>query len=303
MLAGWALSLTLCSMLTIDFLLVLGAALGFATLDLLRKLLAERLAIAPLLFWLTVGATPLYVGWFVLSGSVTPETAYWIPAISSVLLNVAANLLYLHAVHVGEFSRTIPLLSLTPVLTALSAIPLLNEVPTPLQWIGILLVVVGAAWLQSGVQSNPQQAGAWWRRIPLSARLMLVVACLWSVTTPLDKLALRSAGVAFHALFLHIGIAVALVGWLVHRGEIRRVRELRDVRWLLLAAILVSAVALGSQLMALERVLAALLETMKRGLGGVVALTLGFLFFRERIAVSKVLAVAIMIAGVGMLMF
>ena len=72
---------------------------------------------------------------------------------------------------------------------------------------------------------------------------------------------------------------------------------------MLVAAVVVAAIALGCQLMALELVYAALLETMKRGLGGVAALCFGYFLFKERITLAKFAAVAIMIAGVGLLMF
>lgn len=132
---------------------------------------------------------------------------------------------------------------------------------------------------------------------------MLAVACLWSATTPLDKLALRSASVPAHALMLHLGIALSMLLWLLARREQQQLRLRASARWLLGAAVVVSAVALGCQLLALELVYAALLETMKRGLGGIAALCFGYLLFKERITAAKLAAVAIMIAGVGLLMF
>ena len=286
-------------MFLIDQILILLAAIGFALLDLFRKLLAGRVRVVPLLFLLTAGVIPVYTIWFLWDGAPAPDAAYWAPALASVAINVLANLMYLRAVHLGEFSRTIPLLSLTPVFTTVLAVPMLGEVPGVRQAFGILLVVLGAIWLQKGATTG---TGDHRGRFPPSAWMMLGVALLWSSTTPLDKLAMQHATASLHATVLHLGIAGSLGVWLQARGELGRVRDVRSSPWLLLGALCASAVALAAQLMALERVFAAFLETLKRGWGGLAALILGWLVFSEPVTWRKSLAVAVMIGGVAMLL-
>lgn len=282
-----------------DQVLILLAAVGFALLDLFRKLLAGRVRVVPLLFLLTAGVVPIYVAWFAWEGAPAPRASYWAPALASVAINVLANLLYLRAVHLGEFSRTIPLLSLTPVFTAILSVPMLGEVPGVRQAAGILLVVVGAVWLQRGPAARGEKLRG---RIPESAWMMLGVALLWSSTTPLDKLAMQHGSASLHATVLHVGIAASLGIWLAARREFGRIRDVRSSPWLLLGALCASAVALAAQLMALERVFAAFLETLKRGWGGLAALVLGSLVFSEPVTWRKSLAVAVMIGGVAMLL-
>lgn len=286
-------------MILLDQILILCAAFGFALLDLFRKLLAGRVRVVPLLFLLTAGVIPVYVAWFVWEGAPPPAAGYWSPALASVVINVLANLLYLRAVHLGEFSRTIPLLSLTPVFTAVLSVPLLGEVPGPRQTLGILLVVIGAVWLQRGSGPTGERLRG---RFPESAWMMLGVALLWSSTTPLDKVAMQHASASLHATVLHVGIAGALGIWLLARGEFGGVRDVRSSPWLLLGALAASAVALAAQLMALERVFAAFLETLKRGWGGLAALLLGWLVFSEPVTWRKSMALGVMIAGVAMLL-
>lgn len=286
-------------MILLDQILILLAAVGFALLDLFRKLLAGRLRVVPLLFLLTAGVVPVYLLWFLVEGAPLPRPGYWTPALASVVINVLANLLYLRAVHLGEFSRTIPLLSLTPVFTAVVSVPLLGEVPGARQGAGIVLVVFGAVWLQRGSAGQGERLRS---GIPASAWMMLAVAVLWSSTTPLDKLAMQHGTASLHATVLHVGIAVALGVWLLARGEFGGIRDVRSSPWLLLGALCASAVALAAQLLALERVFAAFLETLKRGWGGLAALVLGWLVFSEPLTWRKSLAVAVMIGGVAMLL-
>ncbi len=290
--------------MVVDLLLVAGAGIGFAILDLLRKKLSTRVRLVPLLFWLSASVLPIYAVWCLLAAPATIEARYWAPAVGSLVLNVGANLLYLRAVQVGELSRTIPLLSLTPVLTAIVAVPLLGEVPSSSQLVGILLVVIGALLLQRSGKAAPEtERASRLMGLPASAWLMLSVAALWSATVAFDKLALEQASVPIHAFVLNAGIGIAMVVWLAARRELGTLGLPRETVPLVALASIVSALALGLQLLALEHVFAALLETLKRGVGGFAALVLGRWFFAEPLSIAKALAVAIMVVGIALLVF
>lgn len=282
-------------------LLIAGAALGFASLDLLRKVLADRMAVQPLLFWMTLGPMPAYLAWFLIEGPEWPAAGYWGPGLLSVAVNVLANAAFLRAMQVSSFSATVPLLALTPVFTSLVAVPLLREIPTPSECFGILLVVAGAVLLQA--TEARLEGAARVAAVAAGAGLMLVVAVLWSVTTPLDKVALRSAGVPFHALALHLGIALTLGLALRLQGRGVDARGARRSMVPLVLAVVAGGVALACQLSALTLVPAGLLETLKRGLGSAAALVFGVTLFGERLSAAKALAVAVIVAGVALVLW
>jgi multidrug transporter EmrE-like cation transporter len=130
---------------------------------------------------------------------------------------------------------------------------------------------------------------------------MIGVAFLWSATLLLDKEALAYATPQLHALVLNAGVAVGAVVALAIRGETKQLGRIRGHFALLAAAVLVSAAALAAQLAALGRVPLGYLETIKRGLGGALAVLWGRLFFAEPATAAKVAAVALMTCGVGLL--
>jgi drug/metabolite transporter (DMT)-like permease len=221
---------------------------------------------------------------------------YLLPAAASVALNIAANLLFFSALRNSQLSVTIPLLSLTPVFTALLAIPLLGEVPTWRQWLGILLVVAGAFVL------NLPQGGSFSRAAARGATLMVLVALFWSLTGPFDKMATAKASGPFHATVLCTGVAIGIA--IVLAGQ-RRLRELGDVRsagWIFILAVVISIAALGLQLLAMLQVPVGLVETLKRGIGNLSALILGRALFGEMVSLRKLLAVGLMIAGVALIL-
>jgi drug/metabolite transporter (DMT)-like permease len=131
--------------------------------------------------------------------------------------------------------------------------------------------------------------------------LMAAAALLWSVTIPLDKLAVRRASPAFHGLVLTAGIGLGAAAVLAGR---RRLRELAGIQraWPAFAlALLTSTLTLGFQLLALRVVLVGVMETLKRGIGNLSAIALGRLVFGERIGGRQVAAALLMAGGVALI--
>jgi len=281
-------------------LVVVASSLGWSGFDLLRQLLVRQIPPVALVFLLTAGSVPLFAAWLATAGVTAPAPGYLAPAVGSVLLNVAANLLFLQGMRLAPISVTVPLLSLTPVFTTLMAIPLLGERPSPRGAVGILLVILGAIWLnwpRSSPAAPAQRGGSPW-----GAVLVTGTALLWSLTIPLDKLAVQRATAPFHALILTAGVAAAGFLALVVRGGLGDLGQVRRVPVLFVLALVVSSAALGLQFLAFPRIFVGTLETLKRGIGNGMALVYGRLFFGEAVTPSKVLAVGLMAAGVGLIL-
>lgn len=276
-------------------LLVVGSSLAWSAHDVTRKFLVGRVRPVPLAFLLTVAAAPLFAIWTAIDGMPGIQPGYALPAVSSVLLNIAANLMFFVALRTSALSVTIPLLSLTPVFTALLGIPMLGEVPTPLQGLGIALVVAGAFAL-----NLPQERPYWrWER---GAALMTTVALLWSLTVPLDKMAMARASAPFHATVLCGGVAAGVLAVLVWQRRLGELADLRHVRGVFALALVTSILALGLQLLAMQQVWVGLVETLKRGLGNVSAVGFGRAIFGEPVTLRKLLAVGLMAVGVGLIL-
>lgn len=248
------------------------------------------------MFFLTAGQIPPFAIWALVARHAMPPLDAYLPVVGgSILLNLVANIAYVEALRTGEISRTVPLLSLTPAVTALFAVPVLGEVPGARVTVGILLVV-GGAWLLSA----PSRAVGGGR----SLALMLSVVAAWSVVLPLDKLGLEMAGPANHGLILSIGGAAGIAGILAARGRAGRLVRLPPrSRAPLAAAIGASAAALGTQLLALGLLPAAIVETAKRALGNLLALVWGRSLYREPVTVWKVLALLLLGLGVVLVLW
>jgi len=291
------------------------SALGWAGLDVIRKLLMGKLRARGLLFLMSAGAVPLFLAWMLAAGYAPPRAGYWTPALASVLLNVVANLAYLQAVRLAPLSLATPLLSLTPAFTTLMAIPLLGERPAWRAVGGIALVIAGAVWLHRSARSAHSARAAQaataedqsreaedGRRRKLGALMAVLTAFLWAITLPFDKLALAQAVPGFHGVVLNGGLALVVLAVLISRGETAEIGEGRRAPGLLLAAILVGGFALASQLLVLPHLLVGTVETLKRGVGNLGGVFFGRLFFGEPVTPAKLFAVLLMAGGVGMIL-
>lgn len=278
---------------------VVGCGISSAGFDFLQKLLVRRISPVPLVFLLALASTPLFAAAVLLGGGVEVAAGYLPPAVVSLLLNLLGHITFIQAVRSAPLSLTVPLLSLTPAFTALLGFVLLGEVIGPVVMAGILLVVSGAYALNAWGDETRSlgalvlQPGAW---------LMVLTAFLWSVTVPLDKMAIARSGPAFHGLFLTAGMMLGAFVVLVARGRLGELRHVSANPGLFVLALIACTLALGLQLVSLQLLLVSVVETVKRGLGNVIAVLLGRLFFAEAVTFRKLGAAIAMAVGVALIL-
>jgi len=281
--------------------LALGSALCWAGLDATRKELVRDVAPVALVAALTLGQAPLFAVWGGVDGRLWTGVGYLAPGLAALGLNVAANVTFVRAVQLSPLSLTIPYLSLTPVFTAVFAVPLVGETPSVLQSVGIGVVVAGALLLHAGNPDSPGPSGL--LRAYLKERgsvLMSLVALMWSLTGPLDKLALGHASVAGHALVQTGGVGLVLLAWLALRGRVHDVSPVRGRAGVFAAAVAFATVAAALQLLSIQLLLVALVETIKRAVGMTAAVAVGRVRFGEPVTAPKLAAIALMTAGTAL---
>ncbi len=286
----------------VTLLVVLASSLGWAALDALRKRLAAHLRPTALVALLTLATLPLFLVWLAVAGGGRLSWLYLGPGLAAVALNVGANLLFMRALQVAPLSTTIPMLSFTPALTAALSALVLRELPGPRPLTGVALVVAGTLLLHgspSATMGSGARRGGWRNDGP---RLMLMVACLWSLVAVFDKAALAHAAPPLHGAFQCAGVGLAALGLLIARGRTQELADVRAVRGTLLVAAAISALALGLQFLAFQRTYVSSVEALKRTLGMLASLLSGRLFFGEPLGAHKVAGVAAMAAGVALIL-
>ena len=260
-------------------------AIAFVLFDVTRKQIPAEADALNVTAWLQIASLPFLLIWVCVSPIGSLSLHWWPYGLASVVVQASANLLFLIALRIGSLSQTVPFLALTPLLSGLASWLLLKEQPSYVSQLGMLLVTIGAFMLAA----NKGFA------LARGSLLAIVVAALWSLGGAIDKQALRYAPSSLHALLITLGILAIF-------GSERLIRKgwtaLRppSIGPIMLAGSM-GSLAFGLQLAALELSYVAVVETVKRGVGGVAALALGRLAFKEHISLRIVLAVMVMTIG------
>lgn len=289
--------------------LALGVALlssvSWAMFDASRKSLVRRLSPEVLLMLFAGGQLPCFLLALGVGGAPQLDAGYLRPGMTSLVANVATNLLFFHAVKMSSMSRCVPMLALTPVFTAVIGFVWLDERPSAAQLLGISLIVGGALVLGLHAAKRPALADAAPASTSETTRdsaggpaLMIVVALCLAVSAINDKLALPHANVAFHASVQTGGVMLVALGWLALRGRVGELRLAKPHLGAVAFGVLVSVAALGLQLIAIQSVLVSLMESIKRALGVLASVVSGRVLFGEPVTRAKLGACLLMAVGV-----
>ena len=287
-----------------SFSFAIGSSFAWAGLDIVRKQLAGKLPTLALATLLSLGQAPAFVVWWWWTGGAIDGAAYGAPAAAALVLNIAANILFLMAMRASPFSVSIPFLSFTPVFSAAIANPLLGEQPTTVQIAGIAMVVLGAVVITAEGATDEHGARVNLVRAFLRERgavYMTLVAVCWSATTVLDKLATAHADLPIHALVMNCGVGVVLGLGLLLTGRARDFEQAPRHPWALLIGMITGSAAFAFQLLAIQGLLVGIVETVKRAVGLLVALVIGRFAFGETVGPMRILGAVLMGLGTALI--
>lgn len=265
------------------FLLV--SSVSWTLFDLARKKLALNEQPLALTIAFNVGAFPLYLCAWWLSQEGLSVAGYWQPSIIAASFAAIAAVGFVTALKLGDVSRVVPVLALTPVISTLAAGMALGESLTLMQWIAMLVMVVAIAGAQGGIKHI--------RSKPFV--LMLLVSFCWGVGIVFDKLALQHSGPLFHGVIQTLLVAVAL---LVFALMTKRSAIVQSPLYRLLPALLLFVLAVVTQWWALAGLDTGIVETVKRSVGIVGALLGGVMLFRERLSIYQTVWCCVILLGI-----
>jgi drug/metabolite transporter (DMT)-like permease len=280
----------------------LGAALGDSGADVVTKRYFVHLPPYGMALVRLLGAVPLLA--LVVLCLSRPELTppFWFILAGMLPLEVLAMLLYMRALKVCHLSLCVPFLAFTPVFLIFTGWLVLGESLNRWGVAGTVMIALGGYILGLGADGRrrtgvlaPLKALA---REP-GARLMLMVAAIYSLTAALYKAAILHSGAVFFGAMYPLAVT-GLLGFAYPWNRVRLRPSLTSHRgwWVVLGfcAVLSYLCLAGG----MELAPAAYLVAVKR-LSLLMSVLLGGLWLQERPFLPRIVGAGLMCAGVGLI--
>jgi drug/metabolite transporter (DMT)-like permease len=279
------------------FFLSLLAAFSLATSDALTKRFFSNLP--PLMMGLArlSYAMPWLLAALFFIPLIIPDTTFWFCIAISLPLEASAFYCYMKALKISPLSLTVPFLAFTPGFIILTGWVILGEEISPGGFWGIILIIVGAYFLNLSKTSYGLLAPLLAIFREPGSRLMLLVSFLYAFTSTIGKLAIIHSNPYFFGIVYNIALAMLLTLFLPAAAIAKPLKNLtrRPLIGLILGALV--ATTIFSHMLAISLTNVAYMISLKRTslLFGVLY---GALWFKEEKIAERLTGAIIMIAGV-----
>jgi drug/metabolite transporter (DMT)-like permease len=241
------------------------------------------------LLWIVVSQFIFFLVFLYFSEFDIALNDYFLYAFFLIVLNLVSLYLFLSVLKTGELSTYIPLLSFTPLFSAVYANIILGESLNYFQYAGIFFIIIGAYLLYLNKFSSFKK-----EKFSLLKKknflMVIIVALIWSLTPVLDKECMKYSDIYLHGFIQSLGMLLFFPLIFIKQINLKSLSLNIETK--------VSFLATFFQLYTLNHIFVAELEALKRAIGIILSLIFGHYIFKERITIIKVLAVFIIVFGV-----
>ena len=258
-------------------LICIVSAFFWAAFDLTRKLTLEKISSINLLLIFTITQLKIFFIWLFFEDFSINLIPYLLPGITLTIIGLFSALLFLKAIKQSDLSLTIPLLSLSPMFSSLFSFFFLNEQLSNIQYLGIFLIILGTLILYSKKLTIYEIIKS--SKIILknsSAKLMILVSIIWSLTPVLDKICLKNSSINIHGFIQSLGMITLLI-FLFKKDKVQTENTKKNLRIILLT-VFIGSTATILQFYAILTNYVPIMESIKRSIG-----QLSSVFFRKNI--------------------
>lgn len=221
---------------------------------------------------------------------------YWIALLTGGTLNVGATVLYMKALKYSDLSISVPMVTFTPVFLLLTSPVLVGEFPNITGIMGIILIVCG-----SYVLNIKQGKGGVLKPFKhlikeKGPRYMLLVALIWSITSNIDKIGIKSSSIVFWIISINIFSSIILTPFLILKKKSPQLKNLACVKILSLVGFF-AALRSIFQMWAIYLTMVAYVISIKR-CSVIFSIIFGYIIFKEKGIRERLSGAFLMVLGV-----
>lgn len=221
---------------------------------------------------------------------------FWTALFFGGSLNVIATILYMKAIKYSDLSLTVPIIAFTPLFLLITSPLIVGEFPKFLGLIGIVLIVAGSYILNIKEKHKGYLAPFGALLKERGAKLMLVVAFIWSITSNFDKVGVENSSPIFWIIAIDTFITLVMAPIVFYKSQ--RNRNQISVSLITLIPIgLFGALTAIFQMKALTLTYVAYVISIKRT-SAIMSVFFGHLIFNEKGIEERLIGALTMILGV-----
>lgn len=279
-------------------ILALVAAIASATQDVFgKKLLVQGTSLYIL------GGFQYFLGGILLlsisfsQGFPRVTLVFVVAVATTVMLNVAAQMLQFRALKHGDISLVSPMLAFSPIFLVFTSYIILGEKPSAFGFLGIMVIVTGSYILNGGMNKSPRSILRAVKENPAGIS-MLIVTFILSISSNFDKIAITQTSALFAAAVVDSILGLIFFTLAFSLGNRRFPSGLATVNILLIVGVgLITSIAVWASNAALALQIVPYVISVKR-LSVVFAVLFGMLIFKERNIPERFFGAVVMLLGV-----
>jgi len=158
---------------------------------------------------------------------------FWQALLLGTILNAAATILFMKALKTSEISRVIPLISFEPVFLIITAPFILGEIPTIYGLFGIVLIVMGAYFLNMSSKTENLFEPFTTLVRHKGSRIMVAVTLIWSITSLIDKIGITNSSPIFWVIAFNGVLTLFLTPIMLYKSR-KKIKAIpRNIKMLL----------------------------------------------------------------------
>lgn len=223
------------------------------------------------------------------------NTTFYITFIVSLMMVFIGQSLYMKAIKISEISHVVPLIAFSPVFTVIFSAFMLGEIPSLAGFLGVMIIVLGS--YISNI--DPQKVGILTPFRDLKdhygARLMLIVAALWTINPVIEKIGINQTNSFFWASASLLFLSCMYTVLAIQRGSFQKLSK-KYYGFIVLLGLL-QGVSYVAQLFAYTLTFVGYVISIKR-MSMLFSIVFGYLFFKEKNFKQRLVGGVIMLAGV-----
>lgn len=221
---------------------------------------------------------------------------FWMALFFGGSLNVISIILYMKAIRYSDLSITVPMVAFTPLFLLITSPLIVGEFPRPFGLIGIVLIVAGSYILN--IRERHRGYLTPFRALlkERGAKLMMVVAFIWSITSNFDKLGVENSSPVFWIIAIDTFIAIVMIPIVFYKSRGGLNQSPGDLINLIPIGLFGALTAIF-QMKAITLTYVAYVISIKR-MSVIISALFGYLIFNEKGIEERLIGALTMIIGV-----